>query len=43
MIFCFVELGFDLVILVFKSKGVHFDDIGKRGLRIEEMGFDLRA
>ena len=38
-----MELGLDLVMLCLKSKGDHLDNFWKRGLRIKEVGLDVRV
>ena len=39
----FMEFGDDFVMLRFQSNGDHFDNSGKRWMRIEQMGFDVRV
>ena len=38
-----MELGFDLVMLCLKSKGDQLENFWKRGLRIQEVGLDVRV
>ena len=38
-----MELGFDLVMLCLKRKSDQLDNFWKRGLRIQEVGLDVRV